>query len=60
MHPNPARRRYATAGAVVLSIFLGGYGLSRWQTHDTVSRMEACQLHPLQSGGHLYCQIDGP
>ena len=55
-----ARRRYATAGAVVLAIFLGGYGLSRWQTHDTVSRMEACQLHPLQSGGHLYCQIDGP
>jgi hypothetical protein len=54
-----ARRRYATAGAVVLAIFLGGFGLSRWETHDMVARMETCLLHPLQAGGHSYCRIDG-
>jgi hypothetical protein len=54
-----ARRRYATAGAIVLAIFLGGFGLSRWETHDMVARMETCLLHPLQAGGHSYCRIDG-
>jgi hypothetical protein len=54
-----ARRRYAMAGAVVLAIFLGGFGLAKWQDHAAVSRDATCLLHPLQAAGHYYCRIDG-
>jgi hypothetical protein len=52
------RRRYVTGGAVVLAIFLGGFGLARWEDHGVMARMGACLNHPILAGGHLYCQID--
>lgn len=52
------RRRYATAGAAVLTIFLTGFALSWWQDSATLSAMNRCVAHPLQSAGHYYCSID--
>ncbi|MGC2297827.1 MAG: hypothetical protein WA476_03420 [Acidobacteriaceae bacterium] len=52
------RRRYAAAGAVVLAVFLAGFGLSWWQDRDRVAAMDQCLDHPLQAAGHYYCSID--
>jgi hypothetical protein len=52
------RRRYAAAGALVLTVFLAGFGLSWWQDSDRVAAMDQCLAHPLQASGHYYCSID--
>ena len=52
------RRRYAAAGAVVLAVFLAGFGLSWWQDSDRVAAMDRCLARPLQASGHYYCSID--
>jgi hypothetical protein len=54
------RRRYAAAGAVVLAIFLAGFGMARWEDHDQLARMDNCLIHPIQASGHYYCRIDAP
>ena len=53
------QRRYATAAAVVMLIFLGGYTLSWWQDSARLAAMDYCWTHPLQAAGHTYCRIDG-
>jgi hypothetical protein len=53
-----ARRRYVTAGAVVLAIFLSGFGLARWEDYGRLARIDNCLDHPIQASGHYYCRID--
>jgi hypothetical protein len=53
-----ARRRYATAGAVVLAIFLSGFCLARWEDYGRLAKIDNCLDHPLQASGHYYCRID--
>jgi hypothetical protein len=53
------RKRYALAGAVVLGVFLAGYGLASWQDSGPVDAFGRCLEHPLQYDKHFYCSIDG-
>jgi hypothetical protein len=49
------RRRFATAGLVVLGLVSVGYGLHVWQTWDATSASEWCLWNQLQANGHIYC-----
>jgi hypothetical protein len=49
------RRRFATAGLVVLGLVSVGYGLHIWQSWDATSASEWCLWNQLQANGHIYC-----
>jgi len=51
-------RRYLSAGLILLGVFLVGYFLSDWQDYAEVSAIDRCMSHPLQAGGHFYCDVN--
>jgi hypothetical protein len=51
------RRRFATAGLVVLGLVSGGYGVHVWQVWDATSGFEWCLWNQLQANGHAYCDL---
>ena len=51
------RRRFATAGLVVLGLVSGGYGIRVWQSWDATTTLEWCLWNQLQANGHTYCDL---
>lgn len=50
-------RRYALGGAVLLSLFLAGYGLRTWADWGETGFAERCLAHPLSSQDHVFCDV---
>jgi hypothetical protein len=53
------RRQYGLVAVVTAAIFLSGAALASWQDSDRVGALDRCLLHPLEAGGHYFCNIDG-
>ena len=51
------RRRYATAGAVVLAVFLGGYALRAWSESDRLAAFDRCLSHAQLVQEHYWCEV---
>jgi hypothetical protein len=51
------RRRFATAGLVVLGLVSGGYGIRVWQSWEATTTQEWCLWNQLQANGHTYCDL---
>ena len=51
------RRRFATAGLVVLGLVFGGYGIRVWQSWEATTTQEWCLWNQLQANGHTYCDL---
>jgi hypothetical protein len=51
------RRRFATAGLVVLGLVSGGYGIRVWQSWEATTTQEWCVWNQLQANGHTYCDL---
>ena len=51
------RRRYATAGAVVLAVFLGGYALRAWSEFDRLAAFDRCLSHAQLVQEHYWCEV---
>ena len=51
------RRRYATAGAVALAVFLGGYALRAWSESDRLAAFDRCLSHAQQVEGRYWCEV---
>ena len=51
------RRRFATAGLVVLGLVSGGYGIRVWQSWEATTTEEWCLWNQLQANGHTYCDL---
>jgi hypothetical protein len=50
-------RRYALGGAVLLSVFLAGYGLRTWADWGETGFAKRCLAHPLSSQNHVFCDV---
>ncbi|MGH7122006.1 MAG: hypothetical protein ACREFP_23935 [Acetobacteraceae bacterium] len=51
-------RRYALVAGAVLGVFVCGYLVAAWQGDNRIMAFDDCVVHPIQSGGHVYCNID--
>src|ERR1700738_3533764 len=51
------RRRFATAGLLVLGLVSGGYGIRVWQSWEATTTQEWCLWNQLHANGHTYCDL---